>query len=96
MITLTLTVDLPCGCKFSHSAQRICTDTDKGVATMPETAARLVYWHNHRLPRHRCQLVSESNPNGLARHAHTQLPQQETSGTPATSFGPVSEYDLAR
>ena len=29
-------------------------------------AGSLVYWYKNRLPRHRCDLVSPDNPNGIA------------------------------
>ena len=70
--SLTMSVVLPCGCEVR---QTVSDQADEEVT--PEqlkqrilfAAEILPYWYEHRFfveKRHRCELVSADNPNGLA------------------------------
>lgn len=56
-LRLSIDYELPCG---HHLIQ-----ADRGGDTVRDKAEKLIYWLNERLPRHRCELVSEANPNGI-------------------------------
>jgi hypothetical protein len=69
-----LSVKLPCGCAVRH---KVSSEQADGEVITPEalkkasiTAAEIMaYWYETRFfkeKRHRCELVSDSNPMGIA------------------------------
>lgn len=75
---ITYSWQLPCGCTISHECVNRGPRT-VGTAEAQEFAEKaqqhLAFWYRDRAPRHRCELVSAENPNGIA----TRSPQQATS-----------------
>ena len=70
----TFSVKLPCGCEVHRTVSEEQLD---GEAVTPEaltnfldfSAKVLAFWYEERFfkeKRHRCELVSESNPSGIA------------------------------
>lgn len=68
---------LPCGCSISHRMQFDVTDNPDDYNRRPEAfrhmlnqaAQTLGYWATLRGRFHKCQLVSEGNPNGFDQAA---------------------------
>jgi hypothetical protein len=54
---------LPCGCELHQSLLRTHNDGTKWVITLGKLAQ---FWLEDRIARHRCELVSEANPSGVA------------------------------
>lgn len=68
--TLTLTIPLKCACGSMTITHRAEFSPEKGVeeAALFAThgAKSLAHWAADRIPRHRCELVTQDNPNGIA------------------------------
>lgn len=68
MNRLTYRTVLSCGCEITYH----CVDDVPGIiAKAPEyvafAARGIAHWAEHRLPRHKCELVSPENPNGIEK-----------------------------
>ncbi len=70
----TFSVNLPCGCEVHHTVAEEQLD---GEVVTPEALTKfldfssniLAFWYEVRFfkeKRHRCELVSDSNPMGIA------------------------------
>lgn len=72
-VSLTLSVRQPCGCLVQHSVSHISESAPAGAAK--GLAHYLDFWmENGGAARHRCALVSEENPNGLAPREALEAP----------------------
>lgn len=67
-LRFTMDVELPCGC---HMTQAVVhefhgTINESNIRAVSDSNANtLSHWFKQRAPRHRCELVTEDNPNGL-------------------------------
>ena len=70
----SFSVTLPCGCEVKHT---VAEEQAEGEVISPETLMKffdysskvLAFWYEVRFfkeKRHRCELVSDTNPLGLA------------------------------
>lgn len=65
---LTIDWELPCGCRLTMGLHMI-EDDQYPVAfdDLPSQAEKLVWWLKDRAPKHKCELVSTDNPNGIQK-----------------------------
>jgi hypothetical protein len=72
---LTIAAPLPCGCIIRKAItidEPAPEPMGRKVAYM---AGVLASWLHDRIPRHRCDLVNEQNPNGLERRVVDKQPR---------------------
>ena len=71
-LIVALDIPLACGCTFNVRNATTLGMTEPSphpdvvFNAINHGAGSLVYWYKNRLPRHRCDLVSPDNPNGIA------------------------------
>lgn len=68
-IEMTAKATLPCGCVMRNS---VAVNLDGSVQQndhAKQLPLMLNYWIDSRVKHHRCELVSEVNPNGLTTQA---------------------------
>lgn len=67
-LRITIDIELDCGC---HMKQAVVHEFHGTInegnirAASDSNGNTLSSWFNQRAPRHRCELVTEENPNGL-------------------------------
>lgn len=63
---MTIQYRLPCGCILSHSYNIVGSmEGQNPIKAFDFQHEGLAYWLRDRLPRHRCELVSPNNRNGI-------------------------------
>jgi hypothetical protein len=69
MCSMILEGQLPCGCAFGHAVRNVGPINSK----FPKFAGDVLQcWLDNRMPRHRCELVSETNKYGLVPRETTE------------------------
>ena len=61
--TLRVEHELPCGHMLCMNA--LCEHPSEDPQWVVEEAGKLAWWLSTRIPMHKCELVSEENPNGI-------------------------------
>lgn len=67
-LRFNMDVELPCGCHLTQAVVHEFHGTiNEGNirAACDSNSTVLAHWFTHREPRHRCELVTEDNRNGL-------------------------------
>ena len=70
-LSFTMSLELPCGCKLSCCIRdQFHSPVTPGniAATSDSNKAKFTTWYQQRARSHRCDLVSEENPNGTEGH----------------------------
>lgn len=71
VLRFSMSVELPCGC---HITQAVTNEFHGTInegnirAVNDSNGAMFASWFQQRAPRHRCDLVTAENPNGLELH----------------------------
>lgn len=61
--TLHVEHELPCGHTLCMGV--FCEHPSEDPQWVVEEAGKLAFWLTDRIPRHKCELVTEENPNGI-------------------------------
>jgi len=70
-LKFTMDVELPCGCHLTQSVNNEfygTINTGNIRAVNDSNSTIFAHWFEQRASRHRCDLVTEENPNGLDLH----------------------------
>ena len=62
---ISVELRLPCGCEVGITLRKK-TSVDDQFIFLKEEVQQLSWYLKDRLPRHKCELVSENNPNGIS------------------------------
>lgn len=66
VINLTVRYPLPCGCTLQQTlSSEVVPPVENIEGWIAQEGGKLAYWFKDRAPRHRCELVSTENPNGI-------------------------------
>lgn len=63
---ISVKLRLPCGCDIEILAACDGPPVEDQLQFLKGEFQKLTWYFEDRLPRHKCELVSETNPNGIA------------------------------